>query len=165
MDVALITGASRGIGRATALALAEDGFRVALLARSAAGLRETRELVEKRGGTAVDIGANQGFFAFALSALADRVVCFEPNPDYAFFARWMLRGRAEVYELALEYDRRPELYFNLGQVQAELGDQLSAVRNFTTACLYDPEYFDVISKEQPEVRNAVRAYLQANTPQ
>ncbi|PYQ47812.1 MAG: hypothetical protein DMF59_17855 [Acidobacteria bacterium] len=75
------------------------------------------------------------------------------------------RRALEVYELALEYDRRPELYFNLGQVQAELGDQLSAVRNFTTACLYDPEYFDVISKEQPEVRNAVRAYLQANTPQ
>ena len=24
-----------------------------------------------------------------------------PNPDYAFFARWMLRGRAEVHQLAL----------------------------------------------------------------
>jgi len=29
------------------------------------------------------------------------VVAFEPNPDYAFFARWMLRGRAEVEEIAL----------------------------------------------------------------
>ena len=55
----------------------------------------------RRGGTAVDIGANQGFFAFALSEIADRVVCFEPNPDYAAFARWMLRGRAEVHGLAL----------------------------------------------------------------
>ena len=55
----------------------------------------------RRGGTAVDVGANQGFFAFALSALATRVVCFEPNPDYAAFARWMLRGRAEVHTLAL----------------------------------------------------------------
>src|SRR5215469_11425792 len=53
------------------------------------------------GGTAVDIGANQGFFAFALSQIADRVVCFEPNPDYAGFARWMLRGRAEVHAVAL----------------------------------------------------------------
>ena len=54
-----------------------------------------------RGGTAVDAGANYGFFAFALSAIADRVAAFEPNPDCARFARWMLRGRAELYELAL----------------------------------------------------------------
>ncbi len=54
-----------------------------------------------RGGTAIDAGANQGIFAYALSAIADRVVAFEPNPDYAFFARWMLRGRAEVFEFAL----------------------------------------------------------------
>jgi FkbM family methyltransferase len=53
------------------------------------------------GGTAVDVGANQGFFSYALSDIADRVIAFEPNPDYAFFARWMLRGRAEVHELAL----------------------------------------------------------------
>jgi FkbM family methyltransferase len=54
-----------------------------------------------RGGTAVDAGTNQGFFAYALSRVADRVVAFEPNPDYAGFARWMLRGRAEVHEIAL----------------------------------------------------------------
>lgn len=53
------------------------------------------------GGTAIDVGANQGIFAYALAALADRVVAFEPNPDYARFARWMLRGRAEVHEAAL----------------------------------------------------------------
>src|SRR5262245_41581302 len=54
-----------------------------------------------RGGTAVDVGANQGVYAYALADIADRVVAFEPNPDYAFFARWMLRGRAELHELAL----------------------------------------------------------------
>ncbi len=54
-----------------------------------------------RGGTAIDVGANEGVFAYALAAIADRVVAFEPNPDYAFFARWMLRGRAELHALAL----------------------------------------------------------------
>jgi FkbM family methyltransferase len=54
-----------------------------------------------RGGISVDVGANVGFFAYALADIADRVLAFEPNPDYAFFARWMLRGRAEVRELAL----------------------------------------------------------------
>jgi FkbM family methyltransferase len=53
------------------------------------------------GGTAVDVGANQGLFSYALSEIADSVIAFEPNPDYAFFARWMLRGRAQVYQLAL----------------------------------------------------------------
>ena len=54
-----------------------------------------------RGGIAVDVGANVGFFAYALAAIADRVLAFEPNPDYALFARWMLRDRAEVHEVAL----------------------------------------------------------------
>src|SRR5262249_32916278 len=63
-------------------------------------LRTLAKLVP-RGVTAVDAGANQGVFAYALSTIADRVVAFEPNPDYASFARWMLRGRAELHELAL----------------------------------------------------------------
>jgi FkbM family methyltransferase len=54
-----------------------------------------------RGGTAIDVGANQGLFAYALAGIADRVVAFEPNPDYAFFACWMLRGRAEMQAFAL----------------------------------------------------------------
>ena len=67
-----------------------------------------------RGGIAIDVGANLGFFAYALSDIADRVVAFEPNPDYAFFARWMLRGRAEVRQLALsDLSGRGTLYVPL----------------------------------------------------
>src|SRR5262249_61243963 len=51
----------------------------------------------RRGGGAVDVGVNQGVFAFALSRRAERVVCFEPNPDYAPFARFMLPRRREVH--------------------------------------------------------------------
>ncbi len=58
------------------------------------------ELV-RRSGTAVDVGANQGFFSFALAQHTGHVVAFEPNPDYALFARWMLRGHAEVLRYAL----------------------------------------------------------------
>src|SRR5262249_23414000 len=53
------------------------------------------------GGTAVDVGANQGFFAFAFSRIADRVEAFEPNPDCASFAQRMLGRRARVHAVAL----------------------------------------------------------------
>ncbi|HUI96455.1 MAG TPA: FkbM family methyltransferase [Xanthobacteraceae bacterium] len=78
-------------------------YRRRIAQEAAAGEPELAvlEALMRRGGTAVDIGANQGVFAFALSRLAERVVCFEPNPDYARFARWMLRGRAAVHRLAL----------------------------------------------------------------
>jgi FkbM family methyltransferase len=52
-------------------------------------------------GTALDVGANQGIYAYALADIVEQVIAFEPNPGYAYFARWMLRGRAQVHELAL----------------------------------------------------------------
>ena len=78
-------------------------YRRRIAAEARAGEPELAVLAKlmRRGGTAIDAGANQGFFAYALSELADRVVAFEPNPDYALFARLMLRGRAEVHRVAL----------------------------------------------------------------
>jgi NAD(P)-dependent dehydrogenase (short-subunit alcohol dehydrogenase family) len=51
--VAVITGASSGIGRAAALALAAEGARVALGARRLAEGEETARLVREAGGEAV----------------------------------------------------------------------------------------------------------------
>jgi NADP-dependent 3-hydroxy acid dehydrogenase YdfG len=48
----VITGASAGVGRATARAFAAEGARLGLVARSADGLEETRRDVEARGATA-----------------------------------------------------------------------------------------------------------------
>mgnify|MGYP006290301907 CR=1 FL=1 len=69
---ALVTGASRGLGRAIALAFAEAEFRVALVARSEAGLRETQAQVEAVGGEARIFAADVSD-ADRVDALADEV--------------------------------------------------------------------------------------------
>ena len=56
--VALVTGGSRGIGRATALALAREGAAVAVTGRDARMLEETVGLVSDAGGTAVAVVAD-----------------------------------------------------------------------------------------------------------
>jgi NAD(P)-dependent dehydrogenase (short-subunit alcohol dehydrogenase family) len=51
----VVTGASAGIGRATAIAFARRGWRVALLARGEDGLEGARRDVEEAGGAALAI--------------------------------------------------------------------------------------------------------------
>ena len=51
-EVALITGASRGIGAAAAVALAREGAHVVLTARTVGGLEETDDAVRAVGGQA-----------------------------------------------------------------------------------------------------------------
>lgn len=50
--LALVTGASRGIGAATAIALGKAGAHVVLVARTTGGLEETEEAVYRAGGSA-----------------------------------------------------------------------------------------------------------------
>ena len=50
--LALVTGASRGIGRAAALALARAGAHVILVARTVGGLEEVDDEIQKGGGAA-----------------------------------------------------------------------------------------------------------------
>src|SRR6185369_4408624 len=56
--IALVTGASRGIGRAATLALAKAGAHVILVARTVGGLEEADDEIQKMGGTATLVPMN-----------------------------------------------------------------------------------------------------------
>jgi len=59
-QTAIITGASRGLGRATALSFAREGAALALCARRHGPLGEVVDAVRAAGGTAVGISADLG---------------------------------------------------------------------------------------------------------
>src|SRR3954465_15901567 len=56
--VAIVTGAARGIGAATALRLAQDGFAVAVIDLEEASAKGTVEAIETAGGRALAVGAD-----------------------------------------------------------------------------------------------------------
>jgi NAD(P)-dependent dehydrogenase (short-subunit alcohol dehydrogenase family) len=70
--VAVVTGASAGIGRATARELGRRGYAVALLARGEAGLDAARREIEADGGRALALPVDVAD-ADAVDAAADRV--------------------------------------------------------------------------------------------
>jgi len=53
--VAIVTGGGRGIGRATAIELADAGYRVTIAARTVSELHEAAETIRARGGTVLSL--------------------------------------------------------------------------------------------------------------
>ena len=69
-NIVVVTGASAGIGRATAIAFAKRGCRIALLARGSEGLAAARQDVERAGGSALAIPTDVADFAQVEAAAA-----------------------------------------------------------------------------------------------
>jgi 3-oxoacyl-[acyl-carrier protein] reductase len=75
-SVAIVTGASQGIGRATALRLARDASAVVLVARNRAKLEETAEQVKAAGAQALVIDADLGEPAAAQAVVDQTLAAF-----------------------------------------------------------------------------------------
>jgi NAD(P)-dependent dehydrogenase (short-subunit alcohol dehydrogenase family) len=69
----LLTGASGGIGRATALLLARKGAKVTLFARRPAALESLRSQIESQGGDAIAVAGDVRSSADAARAVSEAV--------------------------------------------------------------------------------------------
>ena len=114
----VVTGASAGVGRATARAFGACGDRVALLARGEAGLEAAAREVEEAGGTALAIGLDVAD-ADAVETAATRVE-LELGPIDVWVNCAMTSVLAFVHETSAEDVRRVTEVNYLGFVHGTL---------------------------------------------
>jgi NAD(P)-dependent dehydrogenase (short-subunit alcohol dehydrogenase family) len=119
--VAVVTGASSGIGRATALKLAEAGARVVLVARGEEKLLETKQEIDRLGGTAVMYAADLSDFE-SCDALVARVLKEQGGCDFLVnnAGRSIRRGIANSLDRFHDFERTMQLNY-FGAVRLILG--------------------------------------------
>jgi NAD(P)-dependent dehydrogenase (short-subunit alcohol dehydrogenase family) len=116
--VVVITGASAGVGRATAHEFASEGARIGLIARGRAGLEAARKEVEERGGEALVLPADVAHAAAIETAAAQVEEKFGPIDV------WVNNAMASVFSpikemTAEEFKRVTEVTY-LGYVYGTL---------------------------------------------
>jgi len=97
-EVVVVTGASAGVGRATARAFAEQGAQVGLLARGEAGLDGAREDVEDAGGEALAVPTDVAD-AEQIEDAADAV-----EDEFGRIDVWVNAAMTSVFSPATEMD-------------------------------------------------------------
>ncbi|HEX3795205.1 MAG TPA: SDR family oxidoreductase [Acidimicrobiales bacterium] len=112
--IVVVTGASAGVGRATARAFADSGYDVALLARGGAGLEAAAAEVTAAGGRAVVVATDVSQFAEVEAAAT--LVENELGPIAVWVNDAMTTVFAPSWQVAPEdFQRAVEVTF-LGQV-------------------------------------------------
>ena len=112
--VAVVTGASAGVGRATAVAFARRGWRVALIARGVDGLHGAENEVRQAGGEALLVPTDVAD-AEQVEAAAERI-----EREWGPIAVWVNDAMATIFspfaEITPEEFRRATEVTYLGAV-------------------------------------------------
>lgn len=133
--VVLITGATRGIGRAGAEAMAQLGASLILVGRDEERLRETKRACESKGAGAIRVYRADLSLRKSVADLAHRVTAYEPTLDIVwnnaggYFASRMIT--AEGYEKTWAMNHLA--YFDLTQLLFPLLEKTDNPRVFCTA--------------------------------
>src|SRR5690349_928185 len=119
--VVVVTGASSGIGRATALKLADAGARVVLVARGEERLLDTKKEIDAMGGTAVMYTADISDLN-ACDALVQRVLTEQGGCDYLInnAGRSIRRGIVNSFDRFHDFERTMQLNY-FGAIRLILG--------------------------------------------
>ena len=91
--------------------------------------------------------------------IAEMTDCLQSYPDVGAYmvaaANLRIVGRMDdalrLYRRALSLDRRPEIYLQIGNTQMEIGNHAEAVRYYTLAATFDPQYIYDRSVLPPEM--------------
>lgn len=94
--IVVITGASAGIGRATALEFARHGWRVALIARGIQGLQAAEQEVRSLGGQAMAIEADVANYG-QIEAAAERI-----DREWGAIEVWINNAMATIFSPFLQ---------------------------------------------------------------
>ena len=115
--VVLITGASSGIGRATAVKVADAGATVLLVARSVEKLEETKAEIESAGGTAHIHRCDMSDIE-DIERMAEEVLAYHGHVDILVnnAGRSIRRSIALAYDRFHDYERTIQLNY-LGAVR------------------------------------------------
>jgi NADP-dependent 3-hydroxy acid dehydrogenase YdfG len=123
--VAVVTGASSGIGVAVAERFAAEGARVALIARRQERLRELTEQINSAGGTAISVRTDVADMAAVTSAAAQIAAELGPVDVLVNNAGVMLPG--EIIEQPIAEWQR--------MIDTNLVGALHAIRSFVPALI------------------------------
>lgn len=88
-------------------------------------LRELPRLLPTRG-LAIDVGANRGYYSYALKRLGQRVISFEPDRAYEKRLRALLGSQARIETIALSRDRGTGV-MRVPHVSGEYGGSLGSL--------------------------------------